>query len=78
MIKFYLGKNCHTSLNENNEFGIPYTVLSMPVDTKYLIVECGARRQGDFDMISKFLSVTLLFSRGLQKIILRLLDLLRD
>jgi len=56
MIKFYLGKNCHaTSLNENNEFGIPYTVLSMPVDTKYLIVECGARRQGDFDMISKIL-----------------------
>ena len=53
MLKSLLGDKCHASKdNENNEFGIPFTILSMPKDTDYLVVECGARNIGDFDLIS--------------------------
>ena len=49
-----MGNKCHCSKeNENNEFGIPYTILSMPLDTEFLVVECGARKKNDFDLISK-------------------------
>lgn len=54
MLKHHLGDKCHCSKeNENNEFGIPFTILSMPTDTKYLVVECGARQKNDFDLISQ-------------------------
>ncbi len=54
MIKHHLGNQCHCSKdNQNNEFGIPFTILSMPTDTKFLVVECGARRKNDFDLISQ-------------------------
>tara|TARA_B100000965_G_scaffold127993_1_gene106531 strand:- start:811 stop:1968 length:1158 start_codon:yes stop_codon:yes gene_type:complete len=54
MLKHHLGSQCHCSReNENNEFGIPFTILSMPADTKYLVVECGARKKNDFDLISQ-------------------------
>ena len=54
MLKHFLGNKCHCSKeNENNEFGIPYTILSMPLDTEFLVVECGARKKNDFDLISK-------------------------
>ncbi len=54
MLKHHLGDKCHCSNeNENNEFGIPFTILSMPIDTKYLVVECGARKKNDFDLVSK-------------------------
>ena len=54
MLKHHLGDKCHCSNeNENNEFGIPFTILSMPIDTKYLVVECGARKLNDFDLISQ-------------------------
>ena len=57
MLKSLLGDKCHASKdNENNEFGIPFTILSMPKNTEYLVVECGARNVGDFDLISKKLS----------------------
>ena len=57
MLKSLLGDKCHANKdNENNEFGIPFTILSMPKDTEYLVVECGARNVGDFDLISKKLS----------------------
>ena len=47
MLKFFIGADCHaTSSNENNEFGIPFTILSMPESAKFLVVECGARKQG--------------------------------
>ena len=50
MLKFFIGADCHaTSSNENNEFGIPFTILSMPKSAKFLVVECGARKQGDFE-----------------------------
>ena len=45
-----------TYKNENNEFGIPFTVLRLTEETKYLILECGARKVGDFDLISEFLN----------------------
>jgi len=45
-----------TYKNENNEFGIPFTVLRLTEKTKYLILECGARKVGDFDLISEFLN----------------------
>ena len=46
MLKHHLGNQCHCSkANENNEFGIPFTILSMPTDTKFLVVECGARKR---------------------------------
>jgi UDP-N-acetylmuramoyl-tripeptide--D-alanyl-D-alanine ligase len=54
MLKSLLGDKCHASKdNENNEFGIPFTILSMPRNTDYLVVECGARNTGDFDLISE-------------------------
>ncbi len=53
MLKHHLGDQCHCSKeNENNEFGIPFTILSMPTDAKFLVVECGARKKNDFDLIS--------------------------
>ena len=40
MLKTILGPSCHASKeNENNEFGIPFTILSMPKDCEYLVVE---------------------------------------
>ena len=54
MLKHHLGDQCHCSKeNENNEFGIPFTILSMPTNTKFLVVECGARKKNDFDLISQ-------------------------
>ncbi|MDG2297003.1 MAG: Mur ligase family protein, partial [Gammaproteobacteria bacterium] len=44
-----------TKDNENNEFGIAYTVLKIDKDTENLILECGARKAGDFDLIVKYL-----------------------
>ena len=56
MLKTTLGPSCHaTKENENNDFGIPFTILSMPKDCEYLVVECGARKPNDFDLISKYL-----------------------
>ena len=50
MLKSLLGDKCHASKdNENNEFGIPFTILSMPKNAEYLVVECGARNVGDFE-----------------------------
>ena len=56
MLKNILGPSCHASKeNENNEFGIPFTILSMPKTCEYLVVECGARKPNDFDLISNYL-----------------------
>lgn len=56
MIKHASGENCHASLdNQNNEYGIPYTILSCPKNVDFLVVECGARKIGDFDILSKIL-----------------------
>ena len=56
MLKNILGPSCHASKeNENNEFGSPCTIMSMPKTCEYLVVECGARKPNDFDLISNYL-----------------------
>ena len=56
----FLDKNAVvTHRNENNEFGIPFTVLRLKKETQYLILECGARKLGDFDLISNYLDFDL-------------------
>ncbi|MDA9719806.1 UDP-N-acetylmuramoyl-tripeptide--D-alanyl-D-alanine ligase [bacterium] len=56
MLKFSLGEKCHASKeNQNNQFGIPFTILQMPHTSEIIIVECGARKEGDFDEIAKHL-----------------------
>ena len=45
MLKFSLGEKCHASKeNQNNQFGIPFTILQMPHTSKIIIVECGATK----------------------------------
>ena len=46
MLKFSLGEKCHASKeNQNNQFGIPFTILQMPHTSEIIIVECGARKR---------------------------------
>ena len=44
-----------TSGNQNNEWGVPLTILNTPLSANYLIVECGARLPGD---IAKLMTLT--------------------
>jgi len=53
-------KSIKTKDNENNQFGIPFTVLRLKADTKFLVLECGARKVGDFDLISEYLNFDVL------------------
>ncbi len=66
MLSITLGDNCHASLeNQNNEFGIPYTILGCSSEKKYLIVECGARKNGDFSLLAKYLKCDLFILTGI-------------
>tara|TARA_X000000950_G_scaffold29474_2_gene31869 strand:- start:26180 stop:27343 length:1164 start_codon:yes stop_codon:yes gene_type:complete len=66
MLKKSLGNDCHAShSNQNNQFGIPYTILSCSSKKKYLIVECGARKKGDFDEISDYLKCDIFILTGI-------------
>lgn len=47
------GKVFATNKNENNELGVPLTVLSAPKDTDFLIVEMGMRHSGEIALLSK-------------------------
>ena len=49
-----------TKDNENNQFGIPFTVLKLKPETRFLVLECGARKLGDFDLISEYLKFDVL------------------
>ena len=49
-----------TKDNENNQFGIPFTVLRLKPETRFLVLECGARKLGDFDLISEYLKFDVL------------------
>ncbi len=42
-----------TQGNYNNELGMPYTILHMPVDTEILILEMGMDRAGEIAFLSK-------------------------
>ena len=56
MLRHSIGSVCHINkLNENNEFGIPFTILSCNPNSDYLVVECGARNIGDFDLLAEHL-----------------------
>jgi len=44
----------HASLNSyNNEIGVPLTLLNAPEKSSFLVVEMGARKEGDIDDLSK-------------------------
>ena len=47
------GKTVATKGNNNNELGVPLTLLQCSMDTKYCIVEIGARHQGDIAALAK-------------------------
>jgi len=48
------GKGVHKSLaNQNNEIGVPLTILSMPEETSYLILEMGMRGLGQIDELAR-------------------------
>ncbi|MGY3229353.1 UDP-N-acetylmuramoyl-tripeptide--D-alanyl-D-alanine ligase [Luteibacter sp. HA06] len=38
--------------NFNNEIGMPLTLLAMPADTQYLVLEMGAGKPGDIDYLA--------------------------
>ncbi|MBB5887231.1 UDP-N-acetylmuramoyl-tripeptide--D-alanyl-D-alanine ligase [Lactovum miscens] len=42
-----------TQGNNNNEIGLPYTILSMPEDTEKLVLEMGMDRPGDIVFLSE-------------------------
>ena len=49
--------NRHThksALNHNNEIGLCQTLLSMPTNTEFLIVEMGMRGLGEIELLSKY------------------------
>jgi len=44
----------HASLNSyNNEIGVPLTLLNAPEKSSFLVVEMGARKEGDIEELSK-------------------------
>jgi UDP-N-acetylmuramoyl-tripeptide--D-alanyl-D-alanine ligase len=47
------GKTVATKGNNNNELGVPLTLLRCGVETKYCIVEIGARHQGDIAALAR-------------------------
>ncbi len=47
-------KTHKTFSNHNNEIGFCQTVLSMPEDTRILIIEMGMRAQGEIELLSKY------------------------
>jgi UDP-N-acetylmuramoyl-tripeptide--D-alanyl-D-alanine ligase len=42
-----------SNANENNEFGVPKTILSMPADTKVLVVEMAMRGLGQIALLAE-------------------------
>ncbi|MBO5756013.1 MAG: UDP-N-acetylmuramoyl-tripeptide--D-alanyl-D-alanine ligase [Clostridia bacterium] len=41
--------------NQNNALGVPFTVLSAPLDTRYLVAECGSNHPGEIAYLSRIL-----------------------
>lgn len=46
-------KTYKTQGNYNNHIGLPYTILSMPVDTEMLVLEMGMDHFGEIEVLSK-------------------------
>jgi UDP-N-acetylmuramoyl-tripeptide--D-alanyl-D-alanine ligase len=50
---FAAGSRTHKSpANENNEFGVPKTILAMPDDTEVLVVELAMRARGEITLLA--------------------------
>lgn len=47
-------KTHKSKLNHNNEIGLCQTLLSMPEDTEFLVVEMGMRGLGEIELLSKY------------------------
>lgn len=47
-------KTHKSKLNHNNEVGFCQTILSMPEDTEYLVLEMGMRGLGEIELLSKY------------------------
>ncbi len=45
-----------TANNQNNALGVPFTVLSAPQDTHFLVVECGTDHPGEIEYLSSILA----------------------
>ena len=48
------GKICQSSGNFNNQFGVPYTLLSLSPHHKYLVIEIGTNHPGEIAPLSDF------------------------
>ena len=47
------GSKCYsTKMNENNEIGMPMTILSAPLDTETLVLELGMRLKGEISYLT--------------------------
>lgn len=46
-------KTYKTQGNYNNEIGLPYTILSMDIDTEVAVLEMGMDRKGDIELLSQ-------------------------
>ncbi|MBS7577276.1 MULTISPECIES: UDP-N-acetylmuramoyl-tripeptide--D-alanyl-D-alanine ligase [unclassified Enterococcus] len=56
MIAAVMSEACHTYKtqgNYNNEIGLPYTILHMPEETTYLVLEMGQDHFGDIRLLSE-------------------------
>lgn len=56
MIDAVMSQTCHvykTQGNYNNEIGLPYTILHMPENTEYLVLEMGQDHFGDIRLLSE-------------------------
>ena len=50
------GESHGSSGNENNEIGVPLTLLSWPQSTRWCVLEVGIRNPGDMDILAPLLS----------------------
>jgi len=51
-----VGKTCSTAANQNNEIGVPLTLLAIPRDADFVVVEMGARHLGDIEYLGRFVA----------------------
>lgn len=57
MLKQILERHCFTIAsikNENNEIGVPKTILTAPIDTEFLILEAGMNHPGELQRIASY------------------------
>ncbi|MGC8499943.1 MAG: UDP-N-acetylmuramoyl-tripeptide--D-alanyl-D-alanine ligase [Leptospirillia bacterium] len=50
------GESHGSAGNENNEIGVPLTILSWPEDRRWCVLEAGVRKSGDMDYLAPLLA----------------------